>query len=60
MKSPTEYELVALMDLRLAELFQEFVEFATKTSCVFQDCNAVVSLVSKGGGITRKNILGQE
>ena len=39
------------------ELFQEFVEFLTgkkvKVPIVFQDCSAVVSLVMKGGGITR-------
>jgi len=54
-KSPTEAELVALTDnLGLVELFQEFVEFVTKKRIapplVYQDCNAVVTLVTKGGG----------
>ncbi len=57
-KSPTEAELIDLMDnLGLIELFQEFVEFVlgkkVETPLVYQDCNAVVSLVTKGGGITR-------
>jgi hypothetical protein len=50
-KSPTEAELIALMDnLGLVELFQEFVEFITRkkvsTPVVFQDCNAVVRQVA--------------
>jgi hypothetical protein len=54
-KSPTEAELIALTDnLGLVELFQEFVEFVTKKKIkpplVYQDCNAVVTLVTKGGG----------
>jgi hypothetical protein len=57
-KSPTEAELIALTDnLGLVELFQEFVEFITQkkvsTPEVFQDCNAVVSLVTLGGGKLR-------
>jgi hypothetical protein len=44
-------------NLGLIELFQEFVEFVLgkkiETPLVYQDCNAVVSLVTKGGGITR-------
>jgi hypothetical protein len=57
-KSPTEAELIALTDnLGLVELFQEFVEFITRkkvsTPVVFQDCNAVVSLVTLGGGKLR-------
>jgi hypothetical protein len=43
--------------LGLVELFQEFVEFITRkkvsTPVVFQDCNAVVSLVTLGGGKLR-------
>ena len=54
-KSPTEAELIALTDnLGLVELFQEFVDFVTKkttkTPVIFQDCNAVVTLVTKGRG----------
>jgi hypothetical protein len=57
-KSPTEAELVALTDnLGLIELFHEFLEFVTnhkmQIPVVYQDCNAVVSLVTKGGGVTR-------
>jgi ribosomal protein L7Ae-like RNA K-turn-binding protein len=57
-KSPTEAELVALTDnLGLVELFQEFVEFVTKKRIapplVYQDCNAVITLVTKGGGKLR-------
>jgi hypothetical protein len=57
-KSPTEAELIALTDnLGLVELFQEFVDFVTKkttkTPVIFQDCNAVVTLVTKGGGKLR-------
>jgi len=57
-KSPTEAELIALTDnLGLVELFQEFVEFVTKKKTqppvVYQNCNAVVMLVTKGGGKLR-------
>jgi hypothetical protein len=57
-KSPTEAELIGLTDnLGLVELFKEFVEFLTgkavEMPMIFQDCKAVVSLVTKGGGITR-------
>jgi hypothetical protein len=57
-KSASEVELIALMDnLGLIELFQEFVKFVTKRKLavpiVYQDCNAVVSLVMKGGGKLR-------
>jgi hypothetical protein len=57
-KSPTEAELIALTDnLGFVELFQEFVEFLTmskqKPATIYQDCSAVVTLVTKGGGITR-------
>ena len=57
-KSPTEAELIGLTDnLGFIELFQEFVEFLVgrelKTPIVFQDCSAVVTLVTKGGGVTR-------
>ena len=57
-KSPTEAELIGLTDnLGFIELFQEFVEFLTgkkvNVPIVFQDCSAVVSLVTLGGGVTR-------
>jgi hypothetical protein len=57
-KSPTEAELIALTDnLGLVELFREFLEFVTQSSVpapvIYQDCSAVVSLVTKGGGKTR-------
>jgi hypothetical protein len=57
-KSPTEAELIALTDtVGLIELFQEFVEFVTKKKLevpmAYQDCKAVVSLVTIGGGKLR-------
>jgi hypothetical protein len=57
-KSPTEAELIGLTDnLGMIELFQEFMEFVlgrkVETPLVYQDCNAVVSLVTRGGGQTR-------
>jgi hypothetical protein len=57
-KSPTEAELIGLTDnLGLVELFKEFVDFVTgketKTPVVFQDCKAVISLVTIGGGVMR-------
>jgi hypothetical protein len=57
-KSPTEAELIALTDnLGLIELFREFLEFLTQSPVpmptIYQDCSAVVSLVTKGGGKTR-------
>jgi len=57
-ESPMEAELIALMDnLGLVELFREFLEFVTQgpvpIPVVYQDCNAVVTLVTKGGGQTR-------
>ena len=57
-KSPTEAELIALTDnLGLIELFREFLEFVTQSvvqmPTIYQDCSAVVSLVTKGGGKTR-------
>jgi hypothetical protein len=55
-KSPLEAELIGLTDnLGLIELFQEFVEFLTgkkaNVPVIYQDCTAVVTLVTKGGGI---------
>jgi hypothetical protein len=57
-KSPTEAELIALTDnLGLVELFCEFLEFVSQSlvpvPTIYQDCSAVVSLVTKGGGKTR-------
>ncbi len=57
-KSPTEAELILLTDnLGLVELFQEFVEFVMRKKIempvAYQDCNAVVILVTKGGGKLR-------
>ncbi len=57
-KSPTEAELIALTDnLGLVELFREFLEFVTQgpvpPPTIYQDCSAVVSLVTKGGGKMR-------
>jgi hypothetical protein len=57
-KSPTEAELIALSDnVGLVELFREFLEFITQSKIpapvVYQDCSAVVSLVTQGGGKTR-------
>jgi hypothetical protein len=53
-RSPTESELVALTDnLNLAELFHEFLEFINvgpiNKPILFQDCSAVVQLVTTGG-----------
>jgi hypothetical protein len=61
-KSPMEAELVALTDnLGFVEIFQDFVNFLVmkkvqipvQINIVYQDCNAVVSLVTRGGGVTR-------
>ncbi len=57
-KSLIEAELIGLMDnLGLVELFHEFMEFATMKEVnpptIYQDCNAVVSLVTNGGGQTQ-------
>jgi hypothetical protein len=57
-KSPMEAELIALMDnLGLVERFKEFLEFITQSKIpapvVYQDCSAVVSLVTQGGGKTQ-------
>ncbi len=57
-KSPTEAELIGLSDnLGRVELFQEFLEFLMmqeiKMPVIYQDCQAVVSLVTKGGGVTQ-------
>ncbi len=62
-KSSTEVELISLTDnLGFVKLFQEFVEFLTgkqvNVLIVYQDCSAVVTLVTKDGGVTRTKHLG--
>ncbi len=57
-KSPTEAELTALTEnLGLVEFFHEFMEFIMKEKfeipVVYQDCNVIVLLVMKGGGVTK-------
>lgn len=57
-KSPTEAELVGLTDnLGLVELFHEFLSFLyghpIPLPIVYQDSTSVISLVTRGGGITR-------
>ncbi len=57
-RSPTESELVALTDnISLIELFHEFLEFVTAGAInkpiIFQDCTAVIQLVTTGGRIPR-------
>jgi hypothetical protein len=52
-KSPSEAELIALMDnLGMIELFREFLEFviqkAVPAPVFYQDCNVVVTLLTKG------------
>jgi hypothetical protein len=58
MNSPTESELIALTDnLTFSELFHEFLEFITagtvQKPTIYQDCSALIQLVSTGGGIPR-------
>lgn len=60
--SPTKAELLALTDnMELVELFHDFVEFIAmrKQPCpiIYQDYNAVVSLVTRGGGVMRTKSL---
>jgi hypothetical protein len=55
MKSPTENELVALMDnLSLADFFHEFLEFLNagpiNKHIIFQDFTAAMPLVTNGEG----------
>ncbi len=57
-KSPTESELVALMDnVGFMELFEEFLSFLLnikeRTPVIYQDCTSVIDLVTKGGGVVR-------
>jgi len=58
MKSPTEAELVGLLDnLANVEVFAEFLEFVLNQKLdlptVYQDNTLVIMLVTSGGGITR-------
>jgi hypothetical protein len=57
-KGPTESKLVALKDnMDFVELFQEFASFfldeKPKTLIIYQDSTSMISLITKGGGITR-------
>ena len=57
-KSPTEAELVGLTDnLGLVELFHEFISFlfgqTIPLPIIYQDSTSVISLVTRGGGVTR-------
>jgi hypothetical protein len=57
-KSPTEAELVGLTDnLGLIELFHEFLSFLfgqiLPLPIIYQDSTSVISLVTRGGGVTR-------
>jgi hypothetical protein len=57
-KSPADSELVALTDnIAFTELFAEFLGFITNTfenkPLIFEDCTAVISLVTLGGGVAR-------
>eukprot|EP00590_Aulacoseira_subarctica_P002999 CAMPEP_0172416062 /NCGR_PEP_ID=MMETSP1064-20121228/2499_1 /TAXON_ID=202472 /ORGANISM="Aulacoseira subarctica , Strain CCAP 1002/5" /LENGTH=671 /DNA_ID=CAMNT_0013153423 /DNA_START=324 /DNA_END=2338 /DNA_ORIENTATION=+ len=57
-KSPTDSELVALSDnIHFVELFNEFMAFITNTNLekplIYEDCKAVISLVTEGGGVVR-------
>ena len=57
-KSPTDSELIALSDnVHFAELFAEFMAFNMNSKyikpLVYEDCTAVISLVTEGGGLVR-------
>jgi len=57
-KSPTDSELVALSDnISFVELFAEFIAFITnaeiETPLIYEDCTAVISLITEGGGVAR-------
>jgi hypothetical protein len=56
-KSPTESELVALSHyIGFIELFHEFISFLVSDNLpvpiVYQDSTSVITLVTKGGGVT--------
>ena len=57
-KSPTDSELVALSNnVAFVELFAEFLAFIMnaeyKPPLILEDCTAVITLVSEGGGVAR-------
>jgi len=57
-KSPTDSELVALSDnIQFVELFAEFMSFIMnkdiEVPLIYEDCTAVISLVTEGGGVVR-------
>jgi hypothetical protein len=57
-KSPTESELVALLDyVGFIKLFHEFISSIIMENLpipiVYQDSTSVITLVTKGGGVTR-------
>ena len=57
-KSPTDSELIALSDnIHFAELFAEFLAFIMNRNytrpLIYEDCTAVISLVTEGGGVVR-------
>ena len=57
-KSPTDSELIALSDnTQFAELFAEFLAFIMNTKyikpLIYEDCTAVISLVTEGRGVVR-------
>ena len=62
MKSTTESELVGLTDfLGMVKLFHEFVSFmigqAALIPSIYQDSTLVISLITIGGGVTRRKHL---
>jgi len=57
-KSPTDSELIGLSDnIHFAELFAEFLAFVFNRKytrpLIYEDCTAVISLVTEGGGVVR-------
>ena len=57
-KSPTDSDLVALSDnVQFIELFAEFIAFVTNTKnkapLIYEDCTAVISLITEGSGVAR-------
>ena len=57
-KSPTDSKLIALSDtVQFVELFAEFLAFITNTEItspiIYEDCTAVITLVTEGGGVMK-------
>ena len=57
-KSPTDSELIALSDnIYFVELFNEFLSFILNKKLeqplIYEDCKAVITLVTEGGGVMR-------